>query len=76
MVSIPVRYALLPPKYYQTGHKAFAGLKYDAILAINKTTMYHPNFMKGSDTKVVALQRYGRWKVAPNANQKQTLECL
>jgi hypothetical protein len=65
---------------YQTGHKSFAGFKYDAALTSNKSTMYHPNFMKGSEAKVEALQRYGRWAIATPESMKtpglQTLECV
>ena len=70
----------MPPLRYQTGHKSFAGFKYDAVLGSDKSTMYHPNFMKGGDAKVKALQKYGRWAIAAAEKNapagQQTLECV
>ena len=59
--GVDIAYGFFAPKYYQTGHKDWARLKMDASLATDPTVMYHPNFMKGSQTKKTVLGNYGRW---------------
>lgn len=59
--GVDIAYGLFAPKYYQTGHKDWARLKMDASLTADPTVMYHPNFMKGSQSKKTVLGNYGRW---------------
>lgn len=53
--GVEISYALLPPKYFQTGHRDWKKLKLDAMLR-NLTVMYHPNFIRGSSKKIDALK--------------------
>eukprot|EP00039_Didymoeca_costata_P022516 m.4680 g.4680 ORF g.4680 m.4680 type:complete len:431 (+) comp3057_c0_seq2:183-1475(+) len=59
--GLKFKYGLLPPLYFQTGHKDYKRYQMDAILFTNMTTLYHPNFMKGKDKKIDSLTNYKRW---------------
>lgn len=53
--GVDIVYALLPPKYYQTGHKDWHYYKFDEALS-NMSIMFHPNFIRGSPKKVEAMK--------------------
>jgi hypothetical protein len=55
------KYGFLPPQWYQTGHKNWKGQKMDSHIYTNRSTMYHPNFMKGKEIKIKFLTDYKRW---------------
>eukprot|EP00039_Didymoeca_costata_P005831 m.85060 g.85060 ORF g.85060 m.85060 type:complete len:391 (+) comp12993_c0_seq1:272-1444(+) len=59
--NISVKYGVLSPRDFQTGHPKYNQTKWARAAFDNKNVMYHGNYLLGADAKIEAFRKRNRW---------------